>query len=855
MSKMKHLLRKLHIGDHHQHGRPPSTALDPSPQTTSSQLSTSSSSSSPSDLPQTTAVNSENESSSNNFNFFEEEFQMQLALAISVSDPGQNRVDSETVQIDAAKQISLGCSPTQSLPEFLSLRYWSYNVVNYDEKVIDGFYDICGVDSNVLVQAKMPSLLDLEAVAVLDDVGYEVVLVNRAVDMELRQLEEKVYLMSMEYRASGRGLNTSFLVQKIADLIVERMGGPVSDVEEMFMRWRARNHELRIYLNTVMLPLGSLDIGHSRQRALLFKVLADRINLPCKLVKGSYYTGTDEGAVNLIKLDSGSEYIIDLMGAPGSLIPAEVPSGHNQSYGLDARNIATFSGIDKSSSRSDRGTQIRSSSSTVDGTTKTRGSNSEPSSITVEPNRNGRRISDNIGTEQLVHNIGASRRPEFARDLPVILSEKCASGLEDLLLDMSSCDLKEDKVLERNRLCMRERVVDQFHPEIYLSINEQSLVTFSGLHLNNISCTSGKKYSAEGLGATQVKLESVGYKSSLNTSGEHNVLVEDRNEEVIPTDDTAVGRELVDFFGNKEAMEIACNDQFNTNKIHNVQIDPVLNGVAEILWEDLQIGERIGIGSYGEVYRAEWNGTEVAVKKLMKQDISGDALEQFKCEIEIMLRMRHPNVVLFMGAVTHPPNMSILTEYLPRGSLYRLLHRPNIQIDEKKRIKMALDVAKGMNYLHTSNPTIVHRDLKTPNLLVDKNWVVKVCDFGMSRLQHHTFLSSKSTAGTAEWMAPEVLRNEPSNEKSDVYSFGVILWELATLRVPWTELNSMQVVGAVGFQGRHLDIPPTVDAKVAEIISDCWIRNPQSRPSFAEIITRLKGLQHLSVERVENQIV
>ncbi|KAK4491001.1 hypothetical protein RD792_001722 [Penstemon davidsonii] len=273
MSKMKHLLRRLHIGDHHQHGRPPSTALDPSPQTTSSQLSTSSSSSSPSDLPQTTAVNSENESSSNNFNFFEEEFQMQLALAISVSDPGQNRVDSETVQIDAAKQISLGCSPTQSLPEFLSLRYWSYNVVNYDEKVIDGFYDVCGVDSNVLVQAKMPSVLDLETVAVLDDVGYEVVLVNRAVDMELRQLEERVYLMSMEYRASGRGLNTSFLVQKIADLIVERMGGPVSDVEEMFMRWRARNHELRIYLNTVMLPLGSLDIGHSRQRALLFKVV------------------------------------------------------------------------------------------------------------------------------------------------------------------------------------------------------------------------------------------------------------------------------------------------------------------------------------------------------------------------------------------------------------------------------------------------------------------------------------------------------------------------------------------------------------------------------------------------------
>ncbi|CAL5349627.1 unnamed protein product [Camellia sinensis] len=98
----------------------------------------------------------------------------------------------------------------------------------------------------------------------------------------------------------------------------------------------------------------------------------------------------------------------------------------------------------------------------------------------------------------------------------------------------------------------------------------------------------------------------------------------------------------------------------------------------------------------------------------------------------------------------------------------------------------------------------------------------QVCDFGLSRMKHNTFLSSKSTAGTAEWMAPEVLKNEPSNEKSDVYSFGVILWELATLRVPWTGMNSIQVVGTVGFQNRHLDITKEIDPMVAEIITDCW---------------------------------
>lgn len=100
-------------------------------------------------------------------------------------------------------------------------------------------------------------------------------------------------------------------------------------------------------------------------------------------------------------------------------------------------------------------------------------------------------------------------------------------------------------------------------------------------------------------------------------------------------------------------------------------------------------------------------------------------------------------------------------------------------------------------------------------------------------------------------MAPEVLRNEPSNEKSDVYSFGVILWELTTLQVPWTGMNSMQVVGAVGFQGRRLDIPPSVDPIVAEIISECWNQDPQVRPSFAQIISRLKRLQRLNIQGFE----
>ncbi|KAL7608120.1 hypothetical protein Lser_V15G12926 [Lactuca serriola] len=235
---------------------------------------------------------------------------------------------------------------------------------------------------------------------------------------------------------------------------------------------------------------------------------------------------------------------------------------------------------------------------------------------------------------------------------------------------------------------------------------------------------------------------------------------------------------------------------------------------------------------------------DVAVKVLTVQDFQDDQLKEFLREVSIMKRVRHPNVVLFMGAVTVRPHFSIVTEYLPRGSLFRLIHRPTAGeiMDQRRRIRMALDVAKGINYLHCLNPPIVHWDLKSPNLLVDKNWNVKVCDFGLSRFKANTFISSKSVAGTPEWMAPEFLRGEPSNEKSDVYSFGVILWELVTMQQPWNGLSPAQVVGAVAFQNRKLTIPINTPPSLTSLMESCWADDPAQRPTFKSIVNSLKKL-------------
>ncbi|KAL3634043.1 hypothetical protein CASFOL_021097 [Castilleja foliolosa] len=264
----------------------------------------------------------------------------------------------------------------------------------------------------------------------------------------------------------------------------------------------------------------------------------------------------------------------------------------------------------------------------------------------------------------------------------------------------------------------------------------------------------------------------------------------------------------------------------------------------EIAWDELHIKERVGAGSFGTVHRADWHGSDVAVKVLTLQDFHEDQLKEFLREVAIMKRVRHPNVVLFMGAVTKRPHLSIVTEYLPRGSLFRLIHRPAAgeMLDQRRRLRMALDVAKGINYLHRLTPPIVHWDLKTPNLLVDKNWTVKVCDFGLSRFKANTFISSKSVAGTPEWMAPEFLRGEPSNEKSDVFSFGVILWELVTLQQPWSGLGPAQVVGAVAFQNRRLTIPQNTSPILVSLMESCWDDEPAKRPSFVNIVDTLKKL-------------
>lgn len=232
----------------------------------------------------------------------------------------------------------------------------------------------------------------------------------------------------------------------------------------------------------------------------------------------------------------------------------------------------------------------------------------------------------------------------------------------------------------------------------------------------------------------------------------------------------------------------------------------------------------------------------------------------------MMAQMRHPNVVLYLGLCLEPP--CVVTEYCARGSLSDVLKQanrmPNFaqQLDWSRRLTMALDAAKGMHYLHRSDPPVIHRDLKSPNLLVDRHWRVKVCDFNLSRVMEETAVLSSVAASNPRWLAPEILSGRGYTCASDVYSFGLILWELLTWKLPWHDCGPWQVVALVTEGQQRPDIPAAgahpggafqAFEAYCSLMQDCWAQEASVRPCFAAVIGRVRKLLEEELARKQQK--
>ncbi|KAL1541186.1 Serine/threonine-protein kinase sty46 [Salvia divinorum] len=254
--------------------------------------------------------------------------------------------------------------------------------------------------------------------------------------------------------------------------------------------------------------------------------------------------------------------------------------------------------------------------------------------------------------------------------------------------------------------------------------------------------------------------------------------------------------------------------------------------VWEIDPQLLKFESKVASGSYGDLYRGTYRSQDVAIKILKAERLNTELQQEFVQEVYIMRKIRHKNVVQFIGACTRPPNLCIVTEFMSGGSVYDFLHKQKGGFKLQGLLKVSIDVSKGMNFLHHNN--IIHRDLKSANLLMDEKEVVKVGDFGVARVKAQTGVMTAET-GTYRWMAPEVIEHKPYDHKADVFSFGVVVWELLTGKLPYEFLTPLQAAVAVVQRGLRPTIPRHTNAKLAELLERCWQRDPALRPDFSDI--------------------
>uniref|UniRef100_A0A7N0T4D7 Protein kinase domain-containing protein n=1 Tax=Kalanchoe fedtschenkoi TaxID=63787 RepID=A0A7N0T4D7_KALFE len=246
----------------------------------------------------------------------------------------------------------------------------------------------------------------------------------------------------------------------------------------------------------------------------------------------------------------------------------------------------------------------------------------------------------------------------------------------------------------------------------------------------------------------------------------------------------------------------------------------------------------------GTFRKVSWRGIEVAVKQFEEEVFDeGDKVRAFRDELDLLQKIRHPNVVQFLGAVTQSSPMMIVTEYLPKGDLRKYLDRRGA-LDLTKVVRFALDIARGMNYLHENKPSpIIHCDLEPSNILLDDSGHLKVADFNVSKLLRVTGSVPKDLdkADSCRYAAPEVFGTKDYDTKVDVFSFALILQEMIEGCPPFPAKKDKDIRKAYAAKERPpFNAPSNRYAHgLKNLIEVCWSQKPSERPTFRQIINKL----------------
>ncbi|MBS0351132.1 MAG: protein kinase [Proteobacteria bacterium] len=259
---------------------------------------------------------------------------------------------------------------------------------------------------------------------------------------------------------------------------------------------------------------------------------------------------------------------------------------------------------------------------------------------------------------------------------------------------------------------------------------------------------------------------------------------------------------------------------------------------------ELTLTRLLGDGAYGSVYEGLWNDQLVAIKKFKSQSLTEQAIKELRQEAQIMFQLGTESkyIVPLKKICLESPHYSLVMELMPKGSLYQLLHNGQ-DLPWSIRFQIALDTAWGLKDLHAYS--ILHRDLKSLNILLDDRLRAKLADFGLAKVKYESSSQpsvSKSKVGTLLWMAPELFADEPQiTRASDIYSFGMVLWELASRLIPYSKWRP-EAAGVRIAQGKKEEIPNDCPKGLEALIKCCWDLEPSKRPTAIQVMESLKFL-------------
>lgn len=303
---------------------------------------------------------------------------------------------------------------------------------------------------------------------------------------------------------------------------------------------------------------------------------------------------------------------------------------------------------------------------------------------------------------------------------------------------------------------------------------------------------------------------------------------------------------LEEIIASSDERTIKCKNQVSI-RLDSLVPDLVMAdfGGHQLNYHNIIVEKQLGKGSYGIIYKARLNDEVVALKTIKGgEDAQVAAFAEFRREVWLMSGLEHPCIVNLRGYTLNP--LSMVMECVPGGDLFGFLHNPDIEMDWQLRLKIALDIASGMSFLHNINPPFLHRDMKSPNcLIVDHKRgspvVCKVADFGLSSRLFAGQLSDRAVENPT-WCAPEVMKKKPYTEKADVYSYGIILWELLTRKMPFDNYTFQHQLEDDIFKGLRPLIPEDCIPEYANLMRACWDENASIRPSFDRILEVLLAI-------------